>query len=359
MQLGDVELMSTDQLVDLPKAAAEGERIAVAKLTAFCLALLAICSAAGLSISHFERGGKAAGRFLADMSAGVLLCVAWVHLLDDATDTLRGLTEYPAANMSMVVGFLVMAMWQTVAPCVHSHAAHDLAAPIIMHSHGCTSGRKAHQVPLLPQTSAPVSLSHFHTLELAISLHSILIGVGFGFVQSGFMQQLELAIALCVHQFLEGVAVGSLGRQVGLNKCEWAQTYAIFTFSLPLGAVIALASQFFLPFDVNSPGYRWFSGLLGAFAAGTLTHIGCEMLSTQHDHDPHADCRHSDLVSGPYVPPDQPTCPPCNGDMEGPLPPSMARLPSGLPASRAQRLMTRLLATSLGAALLGVLAIWA
>ena len=347
------------QLVDVASAPAAGsERDSIVTLTALCLGLLAMCSALGLSVSNLERGGKAAARFLADMSAGVLLCVAWVHLLDDATDKLRGLTGYPAANMSMVVGFLCMAMWQTVTPCVHTaaheHAGHSFVS-MVVHSNGCSTARKSHQVPLLPVQTAPVSLSHFHTLELAISLHSILIGVGFGFVQSGWTQQLELALALCVHQFLEGVAVGSLGRQVGLNRCGWAWTYAIFTFSLPVGAVIALVSQFVLPFDDNSAAYRWFSGLLGAFAAGTLTHIGCEMLSSQHDS---ADCRHSDLVAEPYAPPPdhEPICK--ADDVERgpprPSPPKLARLPSA--ASRAAQ---RLLATSLGAALLGVLAIWA
>ena len=57
------------------------------------LSLLAGCSALGLWISYqnSERG-VFGGRFLSDLSAGMLLSVAWLHLLDDASEKLEGRT---------------------------------------------------------------------------------------------------------------------------------------------------------------------------------------------------------------------------------------------------------------------------
>ena len=39
---------------------------------------------------------------MASLSSGVVLSVSWLHLLDDAQQTLEDLTEYPAANCAVV-----------------------------------------------------------------------------------------------------------------------------------------------------------------------------------------------------------------------------------------------------------------
>ena len=77
-------------------------------------------------------------------------------------------------------------------------------------------------------------------LEASISLHSVLIGLGYGLGELGGQEQLVLGFALCVHQFLEGLTVGMLGRSSGLSRNGWRCTYLVFTLSLPLGVAAGL-----------------------------------------------------------------------------------------------------------------------
>ena len=214
----------------------------------------------------------------------------------------------------------------------------------------------------------------------------MLIGVSYGLAQTGWQPQLELGLALCVHQLLEGVAIGALGRRVGphrLHQSEWARTFAIFSFSLPLGAFLAIAVQAAVAFDDQAPSFRWASGLLGAFAGGTLTHIGVEML---HGTDAErAGASFMESAVQDVCPPVSPKVAPTDGAVEfghehghhmheaAPPPgrnskPSFHVLHSPDCASHPgpshtfhilRTLLPRLLATSLGAALMAVLAIWA
>ena len=252
----------------------------------------------------------------------------------------------------MLFGYLLMATWATVAPCHHT---------------------QSHQVPLLQQGNVeePIDARTFHAMEASISLHSVLIGIGFGLAQTGWQPQLELGLALCVHQLLEGVAIGALGRRVGptkLGRFEWGRCYAVFCLSLPLGAIVAVAVRAAVAFDDQTAEFRWTSGLLGAFAGGTLTHIGVEMLHGTDAERAGASfsaaapvCQH---VSGrsPKVAPAEsaeeeegrpklhilhsPHCAPTPPDLFG-------------HGSMLRTLLPRVCATFLGAALMGVLAIWA
>lgn len=318
----------------------------LAALKAAFLAPLAVSSACGLSISSIP---AFRGRILADLSAGVLLSVAWLHLLVDAMEKLEGLSTYPAANASMLAGFLVMAGWQFFLPCHHTVAG---------------------KLPLLHPSESPAdpcaTRRRFHMLEVAVSFHSILIGVGFGFAETGWQQQLELSLALCVHQFLEGLAIGSLGRQCSLGSFEWIRTYLIFSFSLPFGALAALGVQVVSPFDDQSTPYRWASGLLSAFASGTLTYIGVAMLmNTATTPPPIGDdpasrvADASERGEGDAVVLEGMSSwgiPACM--LDEPRTKLLCSKPCGFALSEDSPL-PRLLATFTGAALMAVLAIWA
>jgi len=204
---------------------------------------------------------------LTGLSAGVLIAVAWLHLLDDAQERVEGLTDYPAVNAAMLTGYMLMATVEalTSSRCHHSRAA---------------------GVPLLPTAGSPTNkhgsahqLRMFHVLEASISLHSVLIGLGFGLGELAAQEQVVLGLALCVHQFLEGLSVGMLGKRSGLSRSGWRCTFCVFTLSLPLGVAAGVTTRhLYAGFD-NSLAFRWTSGLLNALAAGTLTHIGVHMLA--------------------------------------------------------------------------------
>jgi len=287
---------------------------------------------------------------LKGLSAGVLVAVAWLHLLDDGQERLEGLTEYPAANAAMLVGYLVMATVQEVTtPCHHIG------------------------LPLLSTASAPKHDSHhlrvFHVLEASISLHSVLIGLGFGLGELDGQSKIVLGLALCVHQFLEGLAVGILATKSGLSRRAWRCTYLVFTLSLPVGvAVGVVVRHLYAGFDDNVT-FKWCSGLMNALAAGTLTHIGVHMISAHADEPPPQSSTPDSVTILPDrlkrfdTDPAGPTGPDsCSRDLalRAMLAPDFEDLPGCLPERCVpSRPVLRMLSAGLGAALMAFLAIWA
>merc|ERR1712185_632562 len=77
--------------------------------------VLAVVSALGVYTAYSlddneSRTSRSGDGLLTAISAGVVLSVAWLHLLDDAQLMLKDLTMYPAANTAMMVGFLLMSV---------------------------------------------------------------------------------------------------------------------------------------------------------------------------------------------------------------------------------------------------------
>tara|TARA_B110001452_G_scaffold28427_1_gene22335 strand:- start:125 stop:1201 length:1077 start_codon:yes stop_codon:yes gene_type:complete len=244
------------------------------------LVVLASFSALGMFLPFVSDSAASAQdslttQCLAGLSAGVLVAVAWLHLLDDAQERLDGLCEYPAANAAMLGGYMLMAVIQGLMPCHHHDASKTM--------------------PLLPTSSSQPSASQtsemrsrFYVLEASISFHSVLIGLGLGLATTGWRQQLSLGLALCVHQLLEGLAVSMMGRRSGLSQRAWQLAFLAFALSLPFGAACGLGiRELYAGFDDNV-AVRWCSGLLNAIAAGTLTHIGVDMVGSTLDPDAHS-----------------------------------------------------------------------
>lgn len=116
-------------------------------------------------------------------------------------------------------------------------------------------------------------------MEVAIALHSIVIGVAFGAL-GDVTELVGLLVALAFHQLFEGIALGaalqSARTQLGERKV-WAFALT-FTITTPIGILIGL---FALPTDeAPSDGQEYAQGILNAIAAGNLIYIALvEMVS--------------------------------------------------------------------------------
>ena len=229
--------------------------------------VLAVVSAFGIYTG--KNGGKAGDEgLLASVSAGVVLSVSWLHLLDDAQDTLEGLTDYPAAMCAMLVGFLLMWFFQAQTRYQHTSGSPPSTWSCCVAHRGRGVGEEG---MLLKATKPPEPNSsmetRFHVMEASISFHSLMIGLGIGFAQGGWRAQLVLGASLCVHQFFEGCAVGTVGTKVKLSQSAWRRTFVVFSLSLPSGVAIAVAVQLIATVGSNV-GYQWALGLLTAGVAG-------------------------------------------------------------------------------------------
>jgi zinc transporter 1/2/3 len=116
-------------------------------------------------------------------------------------------------------------------------------------------------------------------MEIAIAMHSIVIGVAFGAL-GDVTELVGLLVALSFHQLFEGIALGaalqSARAQLGERKVwTFALTFAVTT---PIGILIGL---FALPTDeAPSDNQEYAQGILNAIAAGNLIYIALvEMVS--------------------------------------------------------------------------------
>jgi zinc transporter ZupT len=232
------------------------------------VAAIALSSTLGVLSSRASAGGHSlTSEVMPGLSAGVLLAVAWLHLLDDAQARVQGLTEYPAVSAAMLLGYLLMATLQaTLQPC--HHTPHLASAGLPLLSPGSAPAKRGE----------PAQKAVFHVFEASVSLHSILIGLGFGLGDLDDHELSILGVALCIHQYLEGLTVGMLGRTHGLSRQELRFTLVLFSLSLPAGVVAGIAARRLYADLDDSLAFRWGSALLNGLAAGTLTHIGVHML---------------------------------------------------------------------------------
>ena len=121
--------------------------------------------------------------------------------------------------------------------------------------------------------------------------------------------------------------------------CEgaWVRAFLLFSLSLPVGVAAAVSVQLAYHSMEDDATYCWVTGLLNAFAAGTLAHVGVEMITRELEAS----------QQGHHQPPEEPCA-------ATPKPPCAASL-SALHSQRVRAM----LAISLGAAMMCVLAIWA
>ncbi|KAJ2853295.1 hypothetical protein FB639_006562 [Coemansia asiatica] len=135
-----------------------------------------------------------------------------------------------------------------------------------------------HGLPFITPDSASAVEAHKHRvatyiLELGICLHSVIIGVTLS-VSTG-TEFKTLLIAICFHQFCEGLALGSRIAQIRYKKHAFlraALNSAVFMLITPLGMVIGIGVRY--SYQPNSPGALISMGVLDSLSAGILIYTG-------------------------------------------------------------------------------------
>merc|ERR1712032_1175780 len=123
-----------------------------------------------------------------------------------------------------------------------------------------------------------------YLLELAIAVHSVLVGVGLGILTNSTGAVVTLGIALCFHQLFEGIALGMVGANAGLKGHGVMVMIFMFVVSCPFGIVLGIRLESGL--DKEAAMTNWILGGLNALAAGTLLEIGCvELLPEAFGHN--------------------------------------------------------------------------
>jgi len=112
--------------------------------------------------------------------------------------------------------------------------------------------------------------------EAGVAVHSVIVGVDLG-ITSG-KEFTNLLLALCFHQFTEGVAVGTSATSAFTSVKASVITSVIFSVTTPIG--IALGILLSSTYSPTSTAALWLRGTIDALAGGILVYTGIVELLT-------------------------------------------------------------------------------
>ena len=236
-------------------------------------------TALGGALAIIRRPGRRAYGFLMGITAGVMICLSFMELVNEAWE----LGGPRAATLGFSIGALFMLTLDYLAPHLrfghiefHGHHAEDFTQTDDANSNQnipLESRRHRHGMQWLSHKDTAVDaklISSGLLLAIGISLHNLPEGISVG---AGYMHNpqfgLFIAMAIMLHNIPEGLAT-ALPLSKGGAKRRYALGIAVLSgLAEPLGAV--LASLFLGSFQNLIPGAL-------AFAGGVMVYITLDEL---------------------------------------------------------------------------------
>jgi zinc transporter ZupT len=134
-----------------------------------------------------------------------------------------------------------------------------------------TGGDSSHASDWLdpPTFTVPDSIERDHNvklyvIEIAIAIHSVIIGFGFGATDTSRGTDIEvLMLAFCFHHFFEGIGLSVAISQSSLDVSMVAKFGIFFAITFPFGVMLGV-------FSSVSKAQQLLQGLANALAAGIL-----------------------------------------------------------------------------------------
>ncbi|KAJ9514999.1 hypothetical protein QJQ45_017004 [Haematococcus lacustris] len=362
------------------------------------------CSLARCSrdIQVFRKPGAPLPRLLRAMSAGIILALACIHIIPESTADLGRLADlldppYDVSGCTIVFGVILMVVLQSIA---HSSMASASVAkagsagalPSICvspdHAESANTGGQAHvnpkHVPVVVISATPgqnaldphghicartnhmamqaaaISSSSLRQqamammFELGCIFHSFIIGLTLGVETEDRQAVIGLTVALCFHQWLEGIALGGFIINAGLSAWKGMTMIVVYSLTCPIG--VAAGLKLADSYDPSSVTALAVQGVLNGVSGGMLLYVALVMIIAE-------DFTRQDTLDGytypstfchthknPHHPPSPHSGPPVV--VEGLGLETSQRTPSWLyPACH--------VALAVGAAMMAVMAMWA
>lgn len=174
---------------------------------------------------------------------------------------------------------------------VHDHSqcggSHPQSHSIDGHSHGHDhADHEALAVEDLARAESLQDLVLAYALEMSTAVHSIIIGVNLGLLglDSDYDKVSVLLVALCFHQFVEGLGVGNVieSNKKSLGTTKIVIFVTIFSFTVSLGVLIGIltASQ------GESESQLAAKGAATSLAAGSLLYTSLVEMTAKYFEQP-------------------------------------------------------------------------
>ncbi|TPX72870.1 hypothetical protein SpCBS45565_g00066 [Spizellomyces sp. 'palustris'] len=255
-------------------------------------------------LSHRLQFGKLPFQCLKLFGAGVILSTAFIHMLMPAqmqlTDTCLPahfqLYSAWAGAIALLGAFFAHFMQYSAIQILH-HGKHKTSdtpttacakdvrtrtleegqpEPCIMHQYSNSHADDAHVHSLILADAEKTVMTY--VLELGIASHSVIIGVTLGAAREEFK---GLFIALCFHQFFEGLALSIVVMDADLKKKLIAIGMVLFySLTTPVGIIIGIALNH--TYHENATQALISTGVLDALSAGILLYDGLVNIVVPH-----------------------------------------------------------------------------
>ncbi|KND01589.1 ZIP zinc/iron transporter [Spizellomyces punctatus DAOM BR117] len=236
--------------------------------------------------------------------AGVILATAFIHMLMPAQMQLTDpclpahFQDYSAwaGAIALLGAFFAHFMQYSAMVILHhgKHKASDTSTtayandvrtrtlergqpePHMIHQYANSHADEAHVHSLILADAEKTVMTY--VLELGIASHSIIIGVTLGAAREEFK---GLLIALCFHQFFEGLAVSTVVMDADLKKKMIAIGMVLFySLTTPVGIIIGIALNH--NYHENATQALISTGVLDALSAGILLYDGLVNIVVPH-----------------------------------------------------------------------------
>ncbi|KAI8917588.1 Zinc/iron permease [Powellomyces hirtus] len=151
-----------------------------------------------------------------------------------------------------------------------------LPEPHLVHRHSHAHADDAHVHSLVLADAEKTMTTYI--LELGIASHSIIIGLTLGAAREEFK---TLFIALCFHQFFEGLALSTVVLDADIKKRAVAIGMVVFySFTTPIGIALGIALN--ETWNENATAALVSTGVLDALSAGILLYDGLANIIVPH-----------------------------------------------------------------------------
>jgi len=233
---------------------------------------------------------------------GVVLATSLIHMIPPAMDTLNNPClnlNYNGLAMVVVLATIFFMQFMESELVILLSKQHQpentdqesgkmsaisefnqVDSPIAQVSHAHVHGHHAHAPLGNQEIRAKITVLIF---EIGVAIHSVLIGVDLG-VTSG-TEFSTLLIAICFHQFFEGVAVGTSAVTAFDSLKASILTAGGYSLTTPIGIAIGIATS--TSYAPTSTSALWVRGILDSIAGGVLLYTGIvELLTYQFTINP-------------------------------------------------------------------------
>ena len=236
-------------------------------------------------------------------AAGVMLGVGFIHLLADGVDKLLAVSlDYPPLGYTLAtVGAIVVLGFEQIAVMLISRIGtngekdQDFALknvsdnesqfserPQTLDVIGSHSSSKpcdhSHALNMITGTSSLSVIVKAYMMEISVAIHSIIIGIAVGGSagEENLPSLQALLIAICFHQFFEGLGLGTViaAARLHFGIAKIAIFALVFALTVPIGVIIGI---FITTEQTLEEGptvtQQYTEGCLNSLAAGILIYV--------------------------------------------------------------------------------------